>query len=461
MSTSYDIVIIGAGPGGYVAAIRAAQLGLRTAVVEREEVGGICLNWGCIPTKALLRSAEVLALVRQAGDLGVYCDNVRADVAAAVDHSRSVVDRLTKGVRGLLKKNRVDIVSGTGSLKTRNQVEVSPSGQILEAKNIILSTGGRPRTLPGLEIDGERVLSSRHALLLREVPASLIIIGGGAIGVEFAYFYNAYGSRVTVVEMMPHLLPLEDEEISMELERVFTRQGITALTGRRFEGLEQNSSGIKVRVSSERGVDAIEADRVLVAVGVRGNTEDLGLEQIGVEVERGFIKVNGKMQTSVPNIYAIGDMTGKLLLAHVASAHGEIAAEHIAGHPTHELVYENIPRTTYCQPQVASVGLTEAQAREQGYKVKVGRFPFRASGKALALGEYDGMVKLVVNAEYNELLGAHLIGSDVTELLPEVVLAQTMEGTSREIARTIHAHPTLSEALREAALAVEGRAIHI
>jgi dihydrolipoamide dehydrogenase len=461
VSLSYDVVIIGAGPGGYVAAIRARQLGLKTALVEREEVGGICLNWGCIPTKALLKSAEVLSLVRQAGDFGIHCDNVRADIEMTIDRSRRVVERLTKGVRALLRKNQVDLVPGTGMLVSPNRVEVRPEGRVLETKNVIVATGSRPRVLPGLEIDGERVMSSRHALLLREVPASLIVIGGGAIGVEFAYFYTTYGSRVTVVEMMPHLLPLEDEEVSLELERSFVRQGITLMLGRRFEELERTDRGMRVRVSSERGEEVVEADRVLVAVGVRGNTEELGLEHVGVKVDRGFLPMNEKMQTNVPNIYAIGDVTGKLPLAHVASVQGEVAAESIAGHPTQALVYENIPRTTYCHPQVASVGLTEAQARERGYEVKVGRFPFRASGKALTSGTSEGMVKLVVHAEYGELLGAHLIGGDVTELLPEVALAQTMEGTSAEIIRTIHAHPTLSEALREAALGVEGRAIHV
>lgn len=457
----YDVVIIGGGPGGYVAAIRAAQLGLRTALVEKEEVGGVCLNWGCIPTKALLRNAEVLSLFKRAKEWGITCDNLQADLGAAVDRSRRVADLLTKGVRALLKKNQVEIFAGEGYVETPRKVRVRPSDEILETKNIILATGGIPQSLPGLEIDGQSVLGSRHALTLKEVPSSLLIIGGGPIGVEFAYFYNVYGSRVTIVEMLPHLLPLEDEEIGIELEHAFARQGINFLTNTKFQSIEKLNGRIKVKLSSDKGEKEVEADKVLVAVGVRGNIGNIGIEQLGVGTERSFIEINEKMQTNIPGIYAVGDVTGKLLLAHVASAQGEIAVETIASRPTRDLVYENMPRAVYCQPQVASFGLTEAEAQKRGYEVKIGRFPFRGNGKAVAMNEYRGMVKLVVDAKYGEILGAHLIGSEVTELLPELVLAQAMEVTHLEIAHTVHAHPTLSEALKEAALVAEGEAIHI
>ncbi|MCS6859667.1 MAG: dihydrolipoyl dehydrogenase [Abditibacteriales bacterium] len=462
---AYDVVILGGGPGGYVAAIRAAQLGLRVALVEKDNLGGVCLNWGCIPTKALLRSAEVLSLLRRAKEFGIAVDNVQADVGAAVERSRKIVERLVKGVQFLMQKNKVEVITGEGYLMGTHRVGVR-GGQSLEAKNIILATGGRPRALPGLEVDGETVLTSREAMMLKEKPQHLVIIGGGAIGCEFAYYFNAYGSKVTIVEMMPHLLPLEDEEISAELERNFLKQGVKFLTRRAFKRLEKVNGNLRVTLapaSGEPGEDVtLEADKLLVAVGVRGNIENIGLENAGVvTTEQGFIAVNAKMQTNVPHIYAIGDVTGKLPLAHCASAQGEIAAETIAGLETRPLVYEDIPRATYCQPQVASVGLTEAQARARGYAVKVGKFPFRALGKALAMGEHEGFVKVVVNAEFGDLLGAHLIGSEVTELLPEVTLARALEVTGGEIGRTVHAHPSLAEALMEAARAAEGAAIHL
>jgi dihydrolipoamide dehydrogenase len=469
--SAYDVVILGGGPGGYVAAIRAAQLGLKVAVIEKENLGGVCLNWGCIPTKALLRNAEVLSLFRRAKDFGIAVDNVRADVGAAVERSRKVVERLVKGVQFLMQKNKVDVIAGEGYLMGKNRVGVR-GGQSLEAKNVVIATGGRPRTLPGLEIDGETVLTSREAMMLKEPPQRLIIIGGGAIGCEFAYYFNAYGSAdarrptVSIVEMLPHLLPLEDEEISVELERNFLKQGIKFHTGMTFKSLEKADGKVQVTLapaSGEQGKDVtLEGDKVLVAIGVRGNIENIGLENAGIATtERGFIAVNEKMQTNVPHVYAIGDVTGKLPLAHCASAQGEIAAETIAGKETTPLVYENIPRATYCQPQVASVGLTEAQAQARGYTVKVGKFPFRALGKALAMAEHEGFVKVVVNAEYGELLGAHLIGSEATELLPEVTLARALEVTGHEIGHTVHAHPSLAEAIMEAARAAEGMAIHI
>lgn len=463
--SAYDVVILGGGPGGYVAAIRAAQLGLKAAVIEKEKLGGVCLNWGCIPTKALLRNAEVLSLLRRAKDFGIAVDNVQADASAAVERSRKVVERLVKGVQFLMQKNKVDVIAGEGYLMGKNRVGVR-GGQSLDAKSIVIATGGRPRTLPGLEIDGETVLTSREAMMLKEQPQRLIVIGGGAIGCEFAYYFNAYGSKVTIVEMLPHLLPLEDEEISGELERNFLKQGIKFHTGMTFKSLEKADGKVQVTLapaSGEQGQDVtLEGDKVLVAIGVRGNIENIGLENAGIATtERGFIAVNEKMQTNVPNVYAIGDVTGKLPLAHCASAQGAIAAETIAGRETTPLMYENIPRATYCQPQVASVGLTEAQAQARGYAVKVGKFPFRALGKALAMAEHEGFVKVVVNAEYGELLGAHIIGSEATELLPEVTLARALEVTGHEIGHTVHAHPSLAEAIMEAARAAEGMAIHI
>jgi dihydrolipoamide dehydrogenase len=459
--SNYDVVILGGGPGGYVAAIRAAQLGLKAAVIEKENLGGICLNWGCIPTKTLLRNAEVLWLFRHAKDFGISVDNLQADIGAAVERSRKVVERLVKGVQFLMQKNKVDVVQGEGALMSANRVAVG--GQALDAKNVVIATGGRPRTLPGLEMDGVTVLTSREIMMLKELPRRLIIVGGGAVGVEFAYYFNAYGSLVTMVEMLPHLLPNEDEEVSVELERNFLKQGIKFLTSARFEKLETSDGAAMMTVTSAKGETVtLDGDKVLVAVGVRGNVENIGLEKAGVATDpRGFIEINEKMQTNAPNVYAIGDVTGKVLLAHCASAQGEIAAETMAGNETTPLVYENVPRATYCQPQVASVGLTEAQAKERGYQVKVGKFPFRALGKALAMGEHEGFVKVVVNAEYGELLGAHLIGSEVTELLPEVALARALEATAHEIGRTVHAHPTLAEAIMEAARAAEGKAIHI
>ncbi|MFQ6013812.1 MAG: dihydrolipoyl dehydrogenase [Anaerolineae bacterium] len=459
---NYDLVIVGGGPGGYVAAIRAAQLGLETALVEKDKVGGVCLNWGCIPTKSLLRNAEVLSLLRRSHQFGITVDKLEYDFGQAVDRSRRVSGRLVKGIQFLLKKNKVDLVEGEGYLTAEDQIEVRPDGQKLKAKNVILATGARPRSLPGLEIDGEQVLTSRQALELKEVPSSIIIVGGGPIGLEFAYIYQTYGSQVTVVEMLPHLLPLEDVEISELLEKAVAKQGMEVLTNTRVEEIKREKDKVTVIVSSDdEGERKIEGEKVLVAIGVQPNSENLGLESLGVAVERGYIAIDDRMATNVPGLYAIGDVTGKMPLAHVASAQGVVVVEAMVGRETGSLVYENMPRCTYCQPQVASLGLTEAQAKERGYEVKIGRFPFRANGKALALADYEGMVKIVADAEYGEILGAHLIGPEVTDMIAEVGLAKTLEATPLEIGRTVHAHPTLSEALMEAALAAEGEAIHI
>jgi dihydrolipoamide dehydrogenase len=461
----YDVVVIGAGPGGYVAAIRAAQLGKRTAIVEREHLGGVCLNWGCIPTKALLRNAEVINLLQRGRDFGFSVENVQIDYAAAVNRSRQVSARLVKGVGSLMKKNNIDVYEAEGRLIAPNRVAVGSEGEVLEASSIILATGATSRSVPSLEIDGKRIITSRHALARTECPDSIIIVGAGAIGVEFAHVFNSYGAKVTVVEMLPRVLPLEDEEVSTTLQRSLKRSKIDVLTSTRTESAVADENGVAVTVKNLETEEekTLTADVVLVAIGVRPNSEGLGLEDAGVEVTRhGFVPVDGFMRTNVPGVYAIGDLTGKLLLAHVASAQGIVAAEHISGHATQPIEdYAGMPRCTYCQPQVASLGLTEAQAIEQGHEVKVGKFPFMANGKALGLAEREGFVKILADASSGEILGAHMIGPEVTELLPEIALARKLEATAEEIARTVHAHPTLSEALMEAAHGVEGLPIHI
>ena len=458
----YDVAIVGAGPGGYVAAIRAAQLGLKTALVERAEVGGICLNWGCIPSKALLYNAELVSILGRAGEFGISFDNLRLDYGKAIDRSRRVVQRLTRGVETMLKKNKVEMVQGEAVLKDPQTLEVKESGQRVAARNIVLATGAQPRGLPMLQPDGDRVLTSREALELRKLPASVVIVGGGAVGCEFAYLYNAYGATVTIVELLPHLLPNEDEEISQHLERSFTKQGIQVLTGAQVKEATVGDGGVVVTVASQGQEDqALTCERVLMAVGIHGNSEGLGLEETGVQVEKGFIKVNKGMGTTVSGVYAIGDVTGEMPLAHVASAQGIMLMERLAGRETPPVDYGVMPRTTYCHPQVASFGLTERQAEEQGYQVKVGKFPFIASGKALAVGDTDGMVKVVADARHGELLGAHLIGGQVTELLPELSMAHLLEGTATEVGFLVHAHPSLAEVVKEAALAVNGEAIHI
>ncbi len=465
--TNYDIAIIGAGPGGYVAAIRAAQLGLKVAIVEKEHLGGVCLNWGCIPTKALLRNAEVISLLDEGREFGFSVEGVEVDFGAAVDRSRKVSKRLVKGVGLLMRKNKIDVIEGHGVLKSPHTVEVAlnEGGEYtLEAENIIIATGGHARTIPGIEPDGERVLTYREAIVLRELPRSVVIVGAGPIGMEFAQVWSSYGAEVTVVEMLPRALPLEDEEISAEVERSFRRQRIDLLTSTRVQAIETTAEDVKVEVADDDGERVLEAERVLIAIGVVPNSAGLGLEELGVEMERGNILIDEHMRTNVfsasGGIYAIGDVTGKLALAHVASAQGIIAAETIAGEETRALDYEAMPRCTYCKPQAASLGLTEAQAVERGHEVEVGKFPFRPNGKALGLGERDGFVKIVADANSHKLLGAHLVGPEVTELLPELVLAQNWGLTPEKIAYTVHAHPTLSEVVMEAAHGVFGEAIH-
>lgn len=458
----YDVVVIGAGPGGYVAAIRAAQLGMSTAVIEDDNVGGVCLNWGCIPSKSLLRNAEVLELVKNAGEYGISVGEISYDYGKAIDRSRQVVRRLTGGVGSLLRKNGVEHISGRATLRSANTIAIDGSERAISADNVIIATGARARHIPGIPVDGETVLTSREAIVLREVPRRVVIVGGGAIGVEFADIYHSYGAEVMIVEMLPRLVPLEDEEISQQLERVFRRRGIEYKTGAMVNSVVVSDGVATVAVTDSEGSETeIECDNVLVAIGVQGNSDGIGLETAGVRVERGFIPVDDEMRTNVPGVYAIGDVTGKLPLAHVASAQGVTAAEVIAGLNPMPLDYTLMPRATYCRPQIASFGLTEQQASDAGHSYKIGRFPMAASGKALAMGESSGMVKLVVDDEVGELLGAHMIGPEATELLGEVGLSRLLEGTTTELGWLVHPHPTISETIKEAALAVEGEAIHI
>ncbi|MBO2518672.1 MULTISPECIES: dihydrolipoyl dehydrogenase [Limnochorda] len=459
MAERFDLVVVGGGPGGYVGAIRARQLGLRVALVEQEHLGGVCLNWGCIPTKSLLHTAEVLRRVQEAGRYGIETGPVSADFGKAIDLSRQAAQRLAKGVSFLMRKNGVHVVEGRGRLAGPDRVVVEPSGEELVADKILLATGGRPRSLPGVELDGELVLSSRHALSRRELPGRVVIVGGGAIGVEFASIYRTYGAQVTVLEMLPHLLPNEEPELAQALERAFQRQGIQVRTGVRVAGLARH--GGQVHLTLEGEAEPLEADMVLMAVGTQPNSENLGLEELGIETDRGFVKVNEHMETTRPGIYAVGDLVGPPMLAHVASEEAVVAVEHMAGRPVPRLQPERMPRATYCEPQVASVGLTEAQARERGYEVVTGVFPLQANGKAVALQETGGLVKVVGERRYGQVLGVHLVGPQVTEILAEAGLAVNMETTLEELGGTVHAHPTIAEAVREAALAALGRAIHI
>ncbi len=462
----YDVVIIGAGPAGYVAAIRAAQLDLKTAIIDKQWLGGVCLNVGCVPSKALLRNAEIAYLLREGGkEFGFSFENLSLDYSAAVKRSRQVSSRLTKGVAFLMKKNNIDVLMGSAKITAPDTVTITSeegSSKSLTTKNIVVATGASVAIPPGWNVDGKVVVTYLEAILQEKLPKSAIIIGGGAIGLEFATVWNSYGCDVTIVEMLPRIAPLEDEEISAELTKAFNRRKIKTLAGHRVESLLVQDDKAVVKVSSPEGEKILEAEQALVAIGFKPNSRNLGLEEVGVKVnERGMIEIDDRMATNVPGIWAIGDVTGKLMLAHVGSAQGIICAENIAGVDTIKLNYINMPRTTYCQPQIASFGLTEAQAKERGFEIRVGRFPFQANGKALGLGESGGWVKIISDAKYGEILGAHMIGAEVTELLPELTLAQNMELTSEEIARNVHAHPTLSEVIMEAAHAVAGKAIHI
>jgi dihydrolipoamide dehydrogenase len=465
MST-YDVIVIGAGPGGYVCAIRASQLGKKTAIVDKQWLGGVCLNVGCIPSKALLKNAEIAHTLRERGkEFGFSFENLTLDYSVAVKRSRQASDRLVRGVGFLMKKNNIDVHMGTAKLVGKNSIEVTDKdGKITQhtAKDIVFATGASAVTIPGVQIDGKRILTYTEAILQTNLPKSVVIIGAGAIGVEFATVWRSYGSEVTIVEMLPRIVPLEDEEISTELAKSFQKIGIKILTGTRVQSVTAGENGVTVKVTAPDGEKILDAEQALVAIGFRPNSKDLGLEAAGVKVsQRGFIEVDDRLATNIPGIWAIGDVTGKLLLAHVGSAQGVVCAENIAGAETIILDYTMMPRATYCHPQVASFGLTEAQAKEKGHTIKVGRFPFQANGKALGMGDYTGFVKIITDEKYGEILGAHMIGPDVSELLPELTLAQRMELTSAEIGRNVHAHPTLSEALMEAAEGAEGHAIQM
>jgi dihydrolipoamide dehydrogenase len=461
----FDVLVIGSGPGGYVAAIRAAQLGLQTGVVERENLGGICLNWGCIPTKALLKSALVYDYFKHASDYGISLSGqAEPDFNAIVKRSREVADGMSKGVQFLLKKNKIEVLAGTGKLVGQHKVEVTaPDGKKsgIEADHIILATGARSRELPNLQIDGKKIIGYRKALNLPELPESLLVVGSGAIGSEFAYFYSSLGTKVTLVEVLPNVVPLEDEEVSKQLERSFKKAGMKVLTGSTVESVDTKGDKCKVKVSTKKGVEEITVDVVLSAVGISANLEDLGLEDLGIATESGKIRVDEFMRTNVEGIYAIGDIVPGPALAHKASAEGILCVERIAGHQTEPLDYANIPACTYTNPEVASVGMTEKAAMEAGYEIKVGKFPYTASGKASASGQKDGFVKLIFDAKYGELLGAHMIGANVTEMIAEIVVARKLETTGYEMIKSVHPHPTMSEAIMEAAAAAYGEVIHL
>ncbi len=460
----YDIAILGGGPGGYVAAIRAAQLDQRVVLIEQERLGGVCVNWGCIPTKALLRNAEVARLLDRGREFGFSFDNLELDYAAAVDRSRKVSERLVKGLNTLMEENEIEVVRGRGKLTGQRTLEVALNEggtRTLQADNIILATGAHARTIPGIEVDGEHVLTAREALERRELPESAVIVGAGPIGLEFATVWSAYGTQVTVVEMLEQILPNEDEEAAKELSRYLRRQKIKTLTSTKVGSIEIGDAGVKVEVEGPKGQETLEAEIALVAIGVAPNSEELGLESAGVETEKGWVKVDDRMRTNVAGLYAIGDLNGRLPLAHVASFQGLIAVESIAGEEeVRPFDVNEMPRGTYTLPQVASLGLTETEAREQGLEVEVGKFPFLPNGKALALGENHGFVKIVAERTSGEIVGAVIVGPEATELLPELVLAKTWELTPDEIAYAVHGHPTLNEAVAEAAHAVFGKPIH-
>jgi dihydrolipoamide dehydrogenase len=461
---NYDVIVIGTGPGGYVAAIRAAQLGLKTAVVERESLGGICLNWGCIPTKALLKSAQVFEYLNHAADYGINVAKPTADFAAIVKRSRGVAEGMSKGIQFLMKKNKIDVIMGSGKIKAGKKVEVTDAAgkvTIYDAKHTIIATGARSRELPNLKQDGKKVIGYRQAMVLPTQPKSLVVVGSGAIGVEFAYFYATLGTKVTIVEFMPNIVPVEDEDVSKQLEKSLKKVGIDIMTEASVEAVDTAGAGCKVSVKTKTGMQTIEADIVLSAVGIQANIEGVGLEEVGVKTDKGKILTNEYYATNVAGVYAIGDVVSGQALAHVASAEGIICVEQIAGHHPEPLDYKNIPGCTYCSPEIASVGYTEKAAKEAGYTIKVGKFPFSASGKASAAGAKDGFVKMIYDAKYGELLGAHMIGANVTEMIAEIVVARKLETTGHEMLKAVHPHPTMSEAVMEATAAAYGEVIHL
>ncbi|UMY65227.1 MULTISPECIES: dihydrolipoyl dehydrogenase [unclassified Flavobacterium] len=459
----YDVIVLGSGPGGYVTAIRASQLGFKTAVVEKESLGGVCLNWGCIPTKALLKSAQVFDYLKHASDYGLKVNDFDKDFGAVISRSRNVADGMSKGVTFLMKKNKIDVIEGSGKVKPGKKVGVTKDGKETEysADHIIIATGARSRELPNLPQDGKKVIGYRQAMTLPEQPKSMIVVGSGAIGVEFAHFYNAMGTQVTIVEYLPNIVPLEDEDISKQFERSLKKAGITIMTNASVEKVDTSGAGVKATVKTAKGEEVLEADIVLSAVGIKTNIENIGLEEVGIKTDRDKITVDEFYRTNVPGYYAIGDVVPGPALAHVASAEGITCVEKIKGLHVDPIDYGNIPGCTYATPEIASVGLTEKQAKEKGYELKVGKFPFSASGKAKAGGTPDGFVKVIFDAKYGEWLGCHMIGAGVTDMIAEAVVARKLETTGHEIIKSIHPHPTMSEAIMEAAADAYGEVIHL
>jgi dihydrolipoamide dehydrogenase len=461
---NYDVIVLGSGPGGYVTAIRASQLGLKTAIIEKESLGGVCLNWGCIPTKALIKSAQVFNYLKHAEDYGLKVESYDKDFDAVVNRSRSVADTMSKGVQFLMKKNKIEFIFGFGTLKKGKQVAVTAEDgteTIHEANHIIIATGARSRELPSLPQDGKKVIGYREAMTLPKQPKKMVVVGSGAIGVEFAYFYNAMGTEVTLIEYLPKIVPVEDEDISKQMERSFTKSGINVMTSAEVTKVDTSGKGVKVSVKTAQGEEVIDADIVLSAVGIKTNIENIGLEDLGIATDRDKVLVNEYYQTNLPGYYAIGDVTSGQALAHVASAEGILCVEKIAGLSVEPIDYNNIPGCTYSHPEIASVGYTEAQAKEQGFDIKVGKFPFTASGKAQAGGHTDGFVKVIFDAKYGEWLGCHMIGSGVTDMIAEAVVARKLETTGHEILKAVHPHPTMSEAVMEAVAAAYDEVIHI
>lgn len=460
---NYDIIVIGSGPGGYVTAIRASQLGFKTAIIEKENLGGICLNWGCIPTKALLKSAQVFKYINHAEDFGLNKVEASFDFPNVVQRSRGVAEKMSKGVEFLMKKNKIDVIFGTAKVKPGKKVAVEKDGAVTEytAEHIVLATGARSRELPNLPQDGKKVIGYRQALTLPKQPKSMIVVGSGAIGVEFAYFYATLGTQVTVVEFMPNIVPVEDEDVSKHLEKSFKKAKIKVMTNASVESVDTSGEGVKAQVKTEKGIVELQADILLSAVGITANIENIGLEEVGIKTEKDRVVVDEWYRTSVPGYYAIGDILPTQALAHVASAEGITCVEKIKGLDVERIDYGNIPGCTYCTPEIASVGLTEKQAKEKGYEIKVGKFPFSASGKATANGDTDGFVKVIFDAKYGEWLGCHMIGTGVTEMIAEAVAARKLETTGHEILKTVHPHPTLSESVMEAVAAAYGEVIHI
>lgn len=457
--SKYDIIVLGSGPGGYVTAIRASQLGFKTAIVEKESLGGVCLNWGCIPTKALLKSAQVFEYLKHAEDYGLSLKDPDKDFGAVIKRSRGVAEGMSKGVQFLMKKNKIDVIEGYGKLKTGKKIDVD--GKEYSADHIIIATGARSRELPSLPQDGKKVIGYREAMSLPSQPKKMIVVGSGAIGVEFAYFYKTMGTEVTVVEFLPNVVPVEDEEISKQLERSFKKSGIDIMTSSEVTKVDTSGKGVKATVKTPKGDVTLEADIVLSAVGIKSNIESIGLEDVGIAVDRDKILVNKYYQTNIPGYYAIGDVTPGQALAHVASAEGILCVEKIKGMHVEALDYGNIPGCTYCSPEIASVGMTEKQAKEKGFEVKIGKFPFSASGKAKAAGASDGFVKVIFDAKYGEWLGCHMIGAGVTDMIAEAVLGRKLETTGHEVLKTVHPHPTMSEAVMEAVADAYGEVIHL